>query len=185
MTWNRWSPVDDPGEMRRVGESLESVARQLGLGSPSLIASVFGDWSAVVGPVLAAHSRPERLHEGELTISVDEPAWATEVRFLSGDIITRVNERINERVNERVNERNRTRRAAPGRGVAGTGSEGSEPSNQSISSVAVVVRRSGRAVDRSGSTTSNPRGRGGTKPDGKAAPGNQQTGPQSTRRDPC
>ncbi len=92
MTWKRWTPVDDPGDMRPVGDSLGTVARQLGLGSPELLVSVFGDWEAVVGPVLAAHSRPERLKDGELTVSVDEPAWATELRFLSGDIATRINQ---------------------------------------------------------------------------------------------
>ncbi len=92
MTWKRWTPVDDPGDMRPVGDSLGTVARQLGLGSPELLVSVFGDWEAVVGPVLAAHSRPERLKDGELTVSVDEPAWATELRFLSGDIAERINQ---------------------------------------------------------------------------------------------
>lgn len=91
MTWKRWTPVDDPGDMRPVGDSLGTVARQLGLGSPELLVSVFGDWEAVVGPVLAAHSRPERLKDGELTVSVDEPAWATELRFLGGDIAGRIN----------------------------------------------------------------------------------------------
>jgi Dna[CI] antecedent, DciA len=91
MTWKRWSPVDDPGDIRPVGDSLGAVARHLGLGSSELVVSVFGEWETVVGPVLASHSRPERLRDGELVVSVDEPAWATELRFLSGDIADRIN----------------------------------------------------------------------------------------------
>lgn len=94
MTWKRWSPVDDPGDIRPVGDSLGAVARHLGLGSSELVVSVFGEWETVVGPVLAAHSRPERLRDGELVVSVDEPAWATELRFLSGDIATRINDAL-------------------------------------------------------------------------------------------
>ena len=98
MTWKRWTPVDDPGDIRPVGDSLSAVARHLGLGSSELVVSVFGEWESVVGPVLAAHSRPERLRDGELVVSVDEPAWATEVRFLSGDIAARINETRGSRV---------------------------------------------------------------------------------------
>jgi predicted nucleic acid-binding Zn ribbon protein len=92
MTWKKWSPVDDSvDEPRPVGESLAAVARQLGLSTPGQLAAVFGDWEGVVGPVLAAHSRPDRIYNGELIVVVEEPAWATELRFLGPDIVTKIN----------------------------------------------------------------------------------------------
>jgi predicted nucleic acid-binding Zn ribbon protein len=92
MTWKKWSPVDDSvGEPRLVGESLAAVARQLGLSTPEQLAAVFGDWEGVVGPVLAAHSRPDRMYKGELVVIVEDPAWATELRFLGSDIASKIN----------------------------------------------------------------------------------------------
>jgi hypothetical protein len=92
MTWKPWTPVDDAGdEPRRLSDSLAVVARSLGLGDTSQLMTVFGDWSGVVGDVLGAHSRPERLRDGELVVVVDEPAWATEFRFHTSSILDRLN----------------------------------------------------------------------------------------------
>ena len=43
-----------------------------------------------MGPAVAAHVRPVRLDQGVLTVEADEPAWATQVKFLSGDIVERL-----------------------------------------------------------------------------------------------
>jgi hypothetical protein len=92
MTWKPWTPVDDSGDdPRQLSESLAVVARSLGLGDTTQLMTVFGDWSGVVGDVLGAHSRPERLRDGELIVIVDEPAWATEFRFHSSSILQRLN----------------------------------------------------------------------------------------------
>ena len=56
------------------------------------IGGVFGRWDDAVGPTVAAHVRPVRLDQGVLTVEADESAWATQVKFLSGTIITRLAE---------------------------------------------------------------------------------------------
>ena len=43
------------------------------------VGSVFGRWAEIVGPELAEHTRPESLTDGELTVTADSTAWATEV----------------------------------------------------------------------------------------------------------
>ncbi len=92
MTWKKWSPVDDSvDDVRPIGDSVAALAKHLGLTSPGNLVAVFGDWESVVGPVLAAHSQPERLQDGELVVVVDEPAWATELRFLASEIATKFN----------------------------------------------------------------------------------------------
>jgi predicted nucleic acid-binding Zn ribbon protein len=53
---------------------------------------VFGGWADAVGPQVAAHARPVSLAEGTLVVAVDEPAWATQIRFLTGDILRRLAE---------------------------------------------------------------------------------------------
>lgn len=52
---------------------------------------VFDRWDELVGSVLAAHSSPVRLVEGELVVAVDDPAWAAEMRFFGGELIARIN----------------------------------------------------------------------------------------------
>jgi predicted nucleic acid-binding Zn ribbon protein len=56
------------------------------------IGGVFGRWDDAVGPAVSAHVRPVRLDDGVLVVEADEPAWATQVKFLSETIITRLAE---------------------------------------------------------------------------------------------
>ena len=53
---------------------------------------MFGRWDDAVGANVAAHVRPVRLDNGVLTVEADEPAWATQVKFLAGTITTRLAE---------------------------------------------------------------------------------------------
>lgn len=53
--------------------------------------SVFGRWDQIVGPELAAHTRPEGLRGGELAVTADSTAWATQLRLLAATLIGRVN----------------------------------------------------------------------------------------------
>jgi len=58
------------------------------------VGAVFGGWPDIVGPQLAAHTRPETFEEGELTVSADSPAWATQVRLLAPQILRRLAEEL-------------------------------------------------------------------------------------------
>ncbi len=48
-------------------------------------------WTEAVGEAIAAHSQPERLDAGRLTVVVDDPAWATELRYHSSRILAALN----------------------------------------------------------------------------------------------
>ena len=81
-----WKPL--PGEVpepRRVGESLDRVASSLGLDS-----ALVTQWAQLVGPALAEHTRPRGLHDGTLLVAVDDPAWATQLRWLEADLVVRL-----------------------------------------------------------------------------------------------
>jgi predicted nucleic acid-binding Zn ribbon protein len=54
------------------------------------VGTVFARWEELVGPELADHAQPESLRSGVLTIVVDDPAWAAQLRFLAADIVSRV-----------------------------------------------------------------------------------------------
>jgi len=58
--------------------------------------SVFGRWAQIVGGDLAAHTTPERLTDGELTVTADSTAWATQLRLLSGQLVKRLNAELGD-----------------------------------------------------------------------------------------
>jgi predicted nucleic acid-binding Zn ribbon protein len=55
------------------------------------IGSVFGRWAEIVGHDLAAHTRPDSFADGELTVTADSTAWATQVRLLAPVLVRRLN----------------------------------------------------------------------------------------------
>ena len=87
-----------------VGEALSAVAAELGLGDHDSDAyvKVVAAWAALVGADGAAHSRPSSLHDGRLTIGVDDPAWAARLRFLETEIRASVNRSVGPGTVQRV-----------------------------------------------------------------------------------
>jgi predicted nucleic acid-binding Zn ribbon protein len=81
--------VSDPVPISR---SLDSIMKSLRGTDRIQIGGVFGRWDDAVGPTVAAHVRPVRLDQGTLTVEADEPAWATQVKFLAGTITSRLAE---------------------------------------------------------------------------------------------
>lgn len=67
--------------------SLDGVLRSLrGGAGRAEVGGVFGRWDEAVGAAVAAHARPVRLADGVLLVEVDDPAWATQLRFLDDDL---------------------------------------------------------------------------------------------------
>ena len=89
-TWRplRGSSRDRP-EPRLVRDSLEGLATRLGAPSSAALAAVFGHWDEAVGPAVAAHCQPRSLVNGTLVVEVDDPGWATQLRYLGGTIVDR------------------------------------------------------------------------------------------------
>ena len=54
------------------------------------VGGVFGKWDDAVGAQIAAHVRPIKLDQGTLLVEADTATWATQVKFLSETIITRL-----------------------------------------------------------------------------------------------
>jgi hypothetical protein len=83
-------PLPGDADPRPVGESLDAVMRGLGAPEASGVHLVFDRWDEVVGEGLAARTRPLRIDGGRLVLAVDEPAIATHVRFLQGELLARL-----------------------------------------------------------------------------------------------
>jgi predicted nucleic acid-binding Zn ribbon protein len=73
-----------------ISRSLDSIMKSLRGTDRIQIGGVFGRWDEAVGEAVAAHVQPVRLDNGVLTVEADEPAWATQVKFLTGTITSRL-----------------------------------------------------------------------------------------------
>ena len=93
-----------------ISTSLDGVVRSLRGPSRAAVGGVFGRWNEAVGEQVAEHVSPVKLDEGLLVVQVDDPAWATQVKFLTGMIIDRLREVAGvsvDRIEVRVDRRNR------------------------------------------------------------------------------
>ena len=92
-----------------ISNSLDGVVRSLRGPSRSAVRGVFGRWEDAVGPQIAAHVTPVKLDEGVLVVEVDDPTWATQMKFLTPTITQKLAEiakvRV-ERIEVRVERRN-------------------------------------------------------------------------------
>ena len=86
-----------------IGDSLNSVIRSLRNESASegsadqtpgetarQMGGVFGRWVEAVGDAIAAHVKPIKLDGTKLVVEVDDPAWATQLRFLEATLKERL-----------------------------------------------------------------------------------------------
>jgi predicted nucleic acid-binding Zn ribbon protein len=76
-----------------------------GWGLAAATGSVFGRWAQIVGADLAAHTTPEALTDGELTVAADSTAWATQVRLLAAQLVRRLNAELGDGTVQRVRVR--------------------------------------------------------------------------------
>jgi predicted nucleic acid-binding Zn ribbon protein len=87
----------------RLGDSLQHVVKSLRVDEParpgtppaataSVIGGVFGRWDEAVGAAVAAHVQPVRLTGTTLLVEVDDPAWATQLKFLESTLRARLAE---------------------------------------------------------------------------------------------
>jgi predicted nucleic acid-binding Zn ribbon protein len=91
-----------------ISSSLDGVVRSLRGPSRAAVGGLFGRWNEAVGDQVAQHVSPRKLDGTTLVVEVDDPAWATQVRFLTPMIIERLAtvagvtiERIDVRVERR------------------------------------------------------------------------------------
>jgi predicted nucleic acid-binding Zn ribbon protein len=51
-------------------------------------------WDELVGPMVAARTRPVSLVRGVLVVVVEQPAWAAQLRWLEADLLRRFDEAL-------------------------------------------------------------------------------------------
>jgi predicted nucleic acid-binding Zn ribbon protein len=71
--------------------ALDALLDRLGAESTTAITGVFGEWPKIVGEQVAQHVTPIKLERGRLIVEVDDPSWATQMRFLEPQLIEKLN----------------------------------------------------------------------------------------------
>lgn len=85
------APGPDPGrDPQRIGPLLAGYLEERGWDRPLAEARVFAEWAQLVGAEVAAHCAPQTLAAGELRIGAESTAWATQLRLLSGTLLSRL-----------------------------------------------------------------------------------------------
>ncbi|WP_375477881.1 DUF721 domain-containing protein [uncultured Jatrophihabitans sp.] len=81
---------DLASDPQRIGAVLDGYVAERGWQRPLAEARVFADWPALVGSDVAAHCAPQSLADGELRITAESTAWATQLRLLGATLLARL-----------------------------------------------------------------------------------------------
>jgi predicted nucleic acid-binding Zn ribbon protein len=95
-------PGPDPRDPQPFGAVLGKLVKARGWQRPAAEATVFGEWAKVVGEEVAAHCRPVKLENGELTIEAESTAWATQLRLLAGKLLAGIGRTVGPNVVTRL-----------------------------------------------------------------------------------
>lgn len=104
-------PAGRPAGRQRLGDpqpldaAISGLVAETGWGLAVTAGSLLGRWAEIVGPDLAAHTTPDGLADGELTVSADSTAWATQLRLLAGELVRRLNAELGDGTVRRVKVR--------------------------------------------------------------------------------
>jgi predicted nucleic acid-binding Zn ribbon protein len=83
-------PGPDDTDPQPLGTVLSGYVGDRGWDRPLAEARVFADWAALVGPDVAAHCGPAQLRDGELRVTAESTAWATQLRLLAATLLARL-----------------------------------------------------------------------------------------------
>lgn len=84
----------DPRDPQDIASVLRRVLGSLGWQEGMSSGRVLEEWEEIVGEQIAAHCRPVSLDAGILLVSASSSAWATQLRMLSPQLVTRIHEHV-------------------------------------------------------------------------------------------
>ncbi|MEL7209636.1 MAG: DUF721 domain-containing protein [Actinomycetota bacterium] len=79
-------PRGDEEEPARLRQGLERFLRHLGAPPADVVSELGQRWGEIVGPALDGPTRPIELIDGVLVVACNDPAWASQVTWMEGQI---------------------------------------------------------------------------------------------------
>jgi predicted nucleic acid-binding Zn ribbon protein len=99
----RWSgPGPDDRDPQPFGKLVSRVSLDRGWSPRLTDATVLGRWPQLVGPDIADHCTPISLRDGELVLQAESTAWATQLRQLQRQLLTRLAAAVGRDVVKRI-----------------------------------------------------------------------------------
>ena len=83
---------------RALNEVLGKVLRRMRVSDQSSAIGLFSGWRQIVGDAIADHAVPKRLEKRVLVVEVDDPAWATQIKFLESQLIATLRDSVGDEV---------------------------------------------------------------------------------------
>lgn len=84
----------DPRDPQGIQAVLRRVLGNLGWDEGVSSGRVLEEWDVIVGEQVAAHCRPVSLDAGVLVVSASSSAWASQLRMITPQLITRIHEHV-------------------------------------------------------------------------------------------
>jgi predicted nucleic acid-binding Zn ribbon protein len=84
----------DDRDPQSLNATIGRLMSEHGWETPVAVGGVVHNWAEVVGERIAEHCAPIGFAEGVLTVQADSPAWAVELRHLSGVLLAKLNESV-------------------------------------------------------------------------------------------
>lgn len=88
----------DPRDPQGIDSVLKKVLGSLGWHAGMNAGRVLEEWDDIVGERIATHCRPVSFEEGVLVVSASSSAWAAQLRMLTPQLITTIEERVGSHV---------------------------------------------------------------------------------------
>jgi hypothetical protein len=80
----------------RAGDLLDALLAGWGLDTRLQQYRALVVWDEVVGPQIAARTRPEKIRDGVLEVCVDQPTWMQQLQLLKPQILAKLNARLGD-----------------------------------------------------------------------------------------
>ncbi|WP_394553734.1 DUF721 domain-containing protein [Agromyces sp. MMS24-JH15] len=82
-----FTPGRDP---KPLGDAIDLLSGELGWGGPLSQHDLIANWAAVAGEENARHTEPIGIEGGVLQVRCESTAWATQLRLMRTDLLTRI-----------------------------------------------------------------------------------------------
>ncbi len=79
------------GDPQTFGAAIEAFLKVRGWENESRVHAVLARWPEIAGPEIADHCTPTSLRDGDLVLTAESTAWATQLRLMARQIAERVN----------------------------------------------------------------------------------------------
>jgi len=83
---------------RVLNEVMGKLLRRMHVSDESSAIGLFSGWRQIVGDTIADHVAPKRLEKRVLVVEVDDPAWATQLKFLESQLIATLRDSVGDEV---------------------------------------------------------------------------------------